>query len=177
MLCNYVSLFSNEATNFQVKEFFAEENHEQIIHSFKYTDIGIGPIPLPMPSIGWGKRIQKEKKGLDFNVRIASIFLISQVKGNLLFLHYPKPNLSEQFYIGAGIGAGIVYSLFEDKAYPIISPEFVLGKQIQKFSRSNTEHKSKTRFFQCQISVPTYAPSQGDLIYFPLISFQYGFGF
>ena len=156
------------------------EAPQKVKDYFGYVDLGVGPAPVPLPIFGFGHRAQNGTFGFDMNMRVSTFVNLTQVKGNLLFLHYFKPDAAKQFYFGAGPGVSGIFTDFKhlDKTVLTVSPEFVFGKEY----KADTGAK---RFFQAQISWPTYATDrvQGHkldsdhLIKYPLVTLHYGWGF
>lgn len=132
-----------------------------------YIDLGLGPFPLPLPVFGLGHREQWQHHGMDVHLQVSTIVEVTSVKGSALYLHYFKPNLPSQFYMGAGAGIGGLFNKHRDfRLYG--SPEFVLGKQY-------LNEAGDKRYFQTQMSFPTF--SEHAPVYFPLIVFSYGIMF
>ncbi len=178
-----------------VSQTFAEESAEasSVHQAFGYVDIGLEFPIYPTPALGFGFRSQWNHSGVDLALRVASLGqLITQAKGSISYLHYPHPNLDGQFYWGLGVGVswvrvdvlqGVLKSIGWDSSSQslCLSPEIILGKQYKTSS-------GKTRFWQFQTSFPTYAASDPEFftggklcqhrwLFFPLITFSYGFGF
>jgi len=153
----------------------AQPTSAPVEQSMGYVGLGLGPFPLPLPNFSLGFRTQHNHHGFDLSLQAATVVELTAVKLNPVYLHYFKPNLSSQFYVGGGLGVG---ALFHHRTAGFISPELVLGKQYQNESQD-------TRFFQAQISFPTIGShhlgtrglSKHNVTWFPLVVLSYGLGF
>lgn len=156
---------------------------DSCIHSsFVYMDVGVTLPVVPVPSIGLGYRFQEGHTGGDFSLHSASVGALSQVKGAVLYHYYFNPNNDSQFYLGSGLGISWVsYHIFGANTDFCLSPELACGKQFKTDSGT-------TRFWQFQISVPTYSLQhsdfftggklcQGRWFLLPIVAFYYGFCF
>lgn len=142
---------------------------------YGYLSVGLGPFPLPLPAFAAGYRAQSNHNGVDLSLQVQTIIACTQLKANLLYLHYFNPNLASQFYVGGGVSPSYIFvdSCFRDKNKFLLSPEFVFGQQYR--NKSND-----LRFFQMQLSYPTITKFKHDHIktmQFPLVIFSYGIGF
>lgn len=181
------SLFANEDTAVTERvipeqQLQKKEKAQPIKNTFGYVDLGVGPAPLPLPIFGLGIRTQRNANGFDANLQTSTVVYATQVKLNLLYLRYLKPDLDKQFYFGIGPGVSAIIRDTDriiDKSIITVSPELVFGKQY----RSDTK---ATRFFQTQISFPTYHSAEKirdngfnkkHIIWFPVVTFNYGWGF
>lgn len=158
-----------------------EEMPLNVTNSIGYFSIGVGPLPLLLPNFGLGYRFQRNHQGADISLQVATIVTITQVKANLIYDYYFKPNLNSQFYLGLGVG---VSGLFENKRHwkkstACFSPELVFGKQYQNETKD-------LRFTQIQISFPTFNirkfperkfSRKHDTFYMPLVVLSYGICF
>lgn len=135
-----------------------------------YGELGLGPFPLPIPVFGVGLREQQGHHGFDISLKASTVVSCTHLKTSLLYHYYFKPCIVSQFYTGLGISSGV---LFGRRPQPLLSPEFVFGKQ----------YMTKTggiRFFQAQASFPTFAwntkkHSDGSsTLYMPLVVLSYG---
>lgn len=138
-----------------------------------YLQMGVGPLPLPVPNFGVGYRCQHGHHGYDLSLQVATVVSITGVKGNALYHYYFKPNLNSQFYVGGGIGAGYLFVQAHNSAHTaLISPELVFGKTY--LNKNNAR-----RFVQAQVSFPTYEwdHSPHCFVLIPLVVFSYGIGF
>ena len=157
-----------------------EETPEKVKDYFGYVDLGVGPAPIPLPIFGLGHRAQNGTFGFDMNLRVSTVVALTQVKANMLFLHYFNPDAAKQFYFGAGPGVSGLFTDYKhlDEAALTVSPEFVFGKEY----RADTKSK---RFFEARISWPTYVSGKVDghaidsdhLFKYPLVTLHYGWGF
>lgn len=160
------SLFSEETPS---------KKTEVVRDSFGYVDIGIGPLPLLVPSFAVGYRTQKDHHGADISTYVSTVVALTQFKTSALYLYYFKPDLCSQFYIGGGLGVSTFWNkrfqpAFHRHANPYISPELAFGKQYRNES-------GDTRFFQTQISWPTIPCGSHRPFFMPLVVFSYGIGF
>lgn len=135
-----------------------------------YADIGVW-LPVPVPSVGLGCRFQDGENGGDFSLHGGTIGTYSLAKGAILYLYYPCPSFYSQYYVGAGVGGGwLSYPILANDESFFVSPEFVFGKQ---FHIDN----GKARFWQLQVSIPTYLFDKSHWSKVPIVSFTYGFCF
>lgn len=129
--------------------------------SYGYFSVGLDSFPLPMPSFVGGYRAQSGYNGLDVSLQLKTVLSVNELKANLFYLHYFKPNRDSQFYVGGGVAPSCVFGLdYLFGLRPLISPELVLGKQYRN-------KRDKLRFFQIQIG---FLPMSGSHL-------SYGFGF
>ncbi|MDR2539932.1 MAG: hypothetical protein LBC45_05015 [Chlamydiales bacterium] len=161
-------------------------------NSFGYLNVGVGPLPELIPSLGIGYRAQKDHHGFDLSGSIAKTWMQTTVRAGILYNYFFKPNLESEFYAGLGIGMKGVRekALPQDNSYVAIYPELVFGKQYK--NETNCQ-----RFFQMQIGFPVFAldkivkktwthrrssysvsyPTSYKTSYVPEIIFSYGIGF
>jgi hypothetical protein len=167
-LSSLSSLFASEPV---VQNIPPVEDH------FTYFSIGVGPLPVLLPVFGLGYRSQWDHHGLDVSASASTIVFATQVKLSALYNYYFKPCLSSQMYVGGGVGPSVVFMQHEDPVYTI-SPEFVIGKEYRNESND-------VRFLQAQISFPTVSSRsdwdlrrhRADVLYFPMVTLSYGFGY
>ncbi len=149
---------------------------EPVKASYGYVSLGLGPFPIPAPLLGVGGRFQDGHHGFDASFQfftIGSAFTIA--KENFNYLHYFKPNLASQFYVGGGIGVTeILHRRGGVQAY--LSPQVILGKQY-------TNKDGDVRFFQAQID-PVFLhlnhlnkKHHGRVGTFPAVVLSYGICF
>jgi hypothetical protein len=155
-----------------------------VTQSTPYATLGLGPCPIPLPTFGLGYRKQIDHHGFDLSLQGTTVIEMSALKFSTLYNYYFKPNLSSQFYTGFGLGTG---AFFNHRTTFFLSPELTFGKQYQ-----NESHD--TRFFQAEISFPTFSFSKHQGYYrtwedtdsslyrhevtlFPLVVLTYGIGF
>lgn len=136
-----------------------------------YGELGLGPFPFPIPVFGLGLREQHGYHGYDISLKVSTLVKCTHLKTSLLYHYYFKPCLASQFYTGFGLSIG---TLFGHRPLPLLSPEFVFGKQYM------TENGG-LRFFQAQASFPTVAwnterrsPTSSSILYMPLVVLSYG---
>lgn len=158
------------------------EGPSENTNRYGYVNFGLGPLPFPVPTLGGGYRIQKNRHGLDLN---ASAVIVAPervgVKFASRYLHYFDPSLKRpQWYVG--IGPQISPILYYDGmlwAGLGISPEILLG-------REHFSSKGGKRFWEIVIDFPTFSSNlddvykcgtSGNVLYFPYIFAQYGWGF
>ncbi len=143
---------------------------EKVTSSLGYMDIGLGPVPIPLPNFGLGYRFQSDHNGMDLSLHAMTVVAITQLKATALYQYYFKPNLNSQFYVGGGAGVSDIFN--RKKHYFVISPEFVFGKQYRN-------EANDTRFMQVGISWPTMNLTGHDhrLMKYPLVVFSYGIMF
>lgn len=144
---------------------------QRVHSSLRHVDIGI-LLPIPIPSIGLGYRFQEDHHGGAVSVHGGSIGDFSQVKGAILYHYYPHPSNESQLYLGCGVGGSWTsYNIFLNRGRSFcLSPEFALGKQFKTDA-------GKTRFWQLQVSVPTYFFREKGWLGCPIIALYYGFCF
>jgi hypothetical protein len=137
-------------------------------YSSVYGELGLGPFPLPLPVFGVGYREQMGHHGWDLSLKASTVVCATHLKGSLIHHYYFNPDLRSQFYMGAGASAGV---LFAHHTRPLISPEFVFGKQYLTKSGG-------LRFFQAQCSFPTLVFNKkhhdSEVFWMPLVVLSYG---
>jgi hypothetical protein len=143
--------------------------------SHGYLSLGLGPFPIPMPIFGIGGRFQKGHHGFDVSVQATTVISLTVVKENFLYLHYFKPNLASQFYVGGGFGITEIFQKFKSshQRTPILaSPQFIFGKEY-------TNDSGDRRFFQAQVDFPfVNLNSKHDrIVKFPAVVVSYGICF
>lgn len=158
----------------------AEAKNSDIQSSLSYFDIGVGPLPIPIPNFGVGHRIQDNHHGADFSLKAATIVYVTQVKVNGLYHYYFTPNLQSQFYVGAGLGMSALLGHHDSFKRPrfCLSPEFAFGKQY-------INEANDVRFVQVEISWPTFSKKKSSdgafkshsTLYMPLVVVSYGICF
>lgn len=165
------------------KTLFASDSLEEakeILNQYGYVNLGLGPLPFPVPTLGGGYRRQRNQHGLDLN---ASAVIVAPervgVKWAGRYLHYFSPNLDRQFYLGAGPSISSIFVYGGARWSGLgVSPEFLFGREYRTY-------KGKTRFWEVVVDFPTYASNDnvykwgndGHFIYFPYVYAQYGWGF
>ena len=136
--------------------------------SSTYGEVGLGPFPIPLPVFGVGYRTQAGHHGWDLSLKGATIVHATTIKGSLVRNYYFRPNLRSQFYAGGGIGLGVHFGCHP---LPLVTPEFVFGKQY-------LTDTGGLRFLQMQASFPMIAldakEKKSTVIYFPLVVLSYG---
>lgn len=143
---------------------------------YGYVSAGLGPFPLPLPAFAAGYRAQSGHNGFDVSCQVQTVVAVTQLKANLLYLHYFKPEYCSEFYVGGGVGPSVIfgsdYWWHRRSTAFLLSPEFVFGKQYRNES-------SDLRFFQMQVSFPTISAfhKSWHVTEFPLVIFSYGIGF
>ena len=152
---------------------------EPVRQQFGYVELGVGPLPIPLPVFGIGYRSQWNHHGVDVSGQVATVVSATAVQANVLYHYYFKPSLASQFYVGAGVAPSVG---FGGRHYGFgISPEFVFGKQYRNESND-------LRFFQAQINFPTFVTearhrysyweaNRAHLIKYPIVTLSYGIGF
>ena len=147
------------------------EEKKEIAQNFGYMSLGLGPLPIPLPVFGLGYQAQVNRHGVDVSLQALTVVVTTQVKANLLYHHYFKPSLASQFYVGGGVGPSILFgSDIKQKWH--ISTEFVFGKQYRN-------ENNDLRFFQAQVSFPTFTwdDNRPATFLFPLLTLSYGIAF
>jgi hypothetical protein len=143
--------------------------------AYGYVSLGLGPFPLPAPLLGFGGRYQNGHHGVDGSVQfftMGSNFTIA--KENIDYLHYFKPNLASQFYMGAGLGFTEVWTRHSN-VQAFFSPQLILGQQY-------TNDSGDVRFFQAQIDpvfvhLNTITKKHRRVGTFPAVVLTYGICF
>lgn len=141
----------------------------EIRSSYGYMGLGLGPAPLPLPIFSGGWRMQQGHHGLDLSLDLTTVVTATAIQENVVYLHYFKPNLNSQFYLGWGIG---VAELFGDtEIHVCVAPEFLLGKQY-------INEAGDTRFCQAKVEWPVIPVSEpNQVVKYPIVTFSYGFCF
>jgi len=157
------------------------EEANEILNQYGYVNLGMGPLPFPVPTLGGGYRNQRNRHGLDVN---ASIVIVAPervgVKWTGRYLHYFSPNLDRQFYVGGGPAVSSIFSCIVRTRWSGlgVSPEFLFGREYRS-------SKGGRRFWEVVVDFPTFASNEdiykwgneGHFIYFPYVYAQYGWGF
>ncbi len=149
---------------------FAEEVETPNIHSSNtYITTGIGPLPLPFPLIGVGRRnVVSDRMAIDFGVSGSTLIHVHMAKAHLNSLWYMKQTPVSQWYAGVGASVGAIAWDHSVKGY--FAPNFVVGKE---FFNSNCQK----RFFQVETMYPMVSMHHTKVVNFPFISLKYGFAF
>ncbi|MEX0962219.1 MAG: hypothetical protein WDZ28_05135 [Simkaniaceae bacterium] len=153
---------------------------------FGYVDLGVGPLPLPLPQFGAGYRSQFQRLGADVHVSALPLLTHATVlKGSFNLLYYFKPDLEKQYYVGIGpeVGAYFEHEKWSFKAIDshrgfYIAPNLTLGKEY-------TSDTGARRFLQTAIVFPAYWNSEkrykkgkeGRVATYPFVTISYGWGF
>jgi hypothetical protein len=153
---------------------FAAEEPSPISNQYGYLSLGLGPAPLPLPQFGGGYRLQRGAHGFDANEQFSTIYYLTGVKIGLDYLYYLNPDLQKQFYIGVGPALFGVFgnrdTLLHGSLFAV-APELIFGKQYMTDTGS-------MRHFQVNMNCPAYCiGNHKDVLYYPLVSFSYGWGF
>lgn len=159
------------------------ETPHKVKQEYGYLSFGLGPFPILLPAFAGGYRAQSNHHGVDLSLQVQTVEFVTQLKANLLYLHYFKPDLCSEFYVGGGLGPSVLFGddycsdggyYLHINTHVLLSPEFVFGKQYRN-------ERNDLRFFQMQISFPTIGfmnrHSHDDLCKFPLVILSYGIGF
>lgn len=160
------------------------EMPQPVCTSFFYGDVGVGPLPILLPTFALGYRTQWNHTGYDASIQVASLGIVTALKGSLLYHYYFQPSLCSQFYAGAGIAGGGVFKSDGD-TFPFVAPEFVFGKQY-------ITDTGGLRFFQIQANFPTFyfqeqthwhewdlvdISWEHNIMWIPVVTISYGIGF
>ena len=154
---------------------FAAEEQPLVKNEYGYLDLGLGPAPFPIPQFGGGYRFQNGSNGFDANLMVSTIVEATGVKLGLHYLHYMHPDISKQFYVGAGPA---VIEMFSRRNHSglALAPEFIFGKQY-------TSDTGSQRHFQANLIWPAICfdhsnyRNHHNALWYPLLSFSYGWGF
>ena len=147
--------------------------------SFGYFNLGLKcPIMIPMPSLGFGYRLQNERHGFDVSVQASTWLIISIVSVMPMYQYYRKPNLDKEYYLGTGIDFQLMVSPFgEDSTRLFFTPVLAFGKKYRNDSGAN-------RFFQFEIGPVSFAKGHfivsggsWEILPYPIVTFRYGMGF
>ncbi|MDE3045629.1 MAG: hypothetical protein KGJ02_03180 [Verrucomicrobiota bacterium] len=131
--------------------------------TYFYVQVGGAYMVMPMVGVGW--RGQKDRAGLDISW---SNVLITLNRVNASILVYPRPNLAEEWYIGAG-GSLISAPKFQTSATPLVGPGLIIGK-------SYYNKNGNRRFMQGTLDF-LFAPKFHWLTPLPYATLTYGWGF
>lgn len=154
-------------------------NEEQPTQSkqYGYVDLGFGPAPLPIPQFGGGYRAQYGSNGFDINGQLSTVYWLTTIKLGVDYLHYINPDINKEFYIGAGPAiVGVFQNDHNRGGSMALAPELIFGKQYLSDTGS-------PRHFQANLMWPTFFMHQThhstkeDMIWYPMVSFSYGWGF
>jgi len=151
--------------------------------AFAYWNVGMFML---MPTAGVGYRVQNTTTGFDLNISAATVDVNSfyHIRGNALWLYYPKPDIRSQFYFGAGPGLHKIYLHLADEEHEeeydihlgALTPELVVGHE-------KSLESGMKRFYQIQVTPPVYIfdplsrnrmATAGKI---PLVEIQAGFNF
>lgn len=151
-----------------------KDKSEIIDRSSKYFALGFG---MPgFPSLQFGYRSQHNHNGINLSLQTGTFLIFfANLKADMLYLYYPKPNLKKQTYFGYGLGYLLTVNLVcfgsNHHIYHAISPEFLYGVQYQNKNKEN-------RFIQGQISWPNiFFGCKDGFCPIPQISISYGWLF
>lgn len=141
--------------------------------SYRYVGVGIGPLILPFPNANIGTRVQKNHFGFDAGLGLASIGVVTHLKGFANLLLFPNPSKEGQFYLGAGaVGGPWFYDddfgIAYDKVLMTGAANLVLGHDF-------VTNEGKKSFFQVDIAYPSYIEEINYKM--PFVTFSYGWGF
>lgn len=145
---------------------------EPVRNSFGHFDIGVGPLPILLPTFTVGHRNQWGHHGFDISLTAETVVLITQVKVSQTYLYYFTPNLKSQLYFGAGIGTSALISN-HGETVGLISPQFLIGKEY-------VNEAGGRRFFQAEIAFPSVGfdgNGYAGMGWLPLVVLSYGIGF
>ncbi|MEI6242775.1 MAG: hypothetical protein WCP39_05150 [Chlamydiota bacterium] len=153
--------------------------------SLFYGDLGVGPLPLLVPSFGIGYRHQKNHWGGDVALDVSTIYYATTLKITPAFLYYPTVNLASEFYAGFGLDLGAFfgkdyYNWFSNHhVLGYTSPTLILGKKYRNKA-------GKNRFFEARIGFPTIGfelfkgnkfNQDDQVLYYPIVYLKYGIEF
>lgn len=176
-----VAMFSVIFSSLFALELPLEKSAENT-NQYGYMNFGLGPLPFPVPTLGGGYRIQKDRHGLDLN---ASFVIVAPERVGMKFssryLHYFSSSLERpQWYMGIGPQISPIFKYDGMRWAGLgVSPEFLLG-------REHFSNKGGKRFWEIVVDFPTFASNiddiykwgtSGNVLYFPYIFVQYGWGF
>lgn len=164
--CFCTTIFANEERSLQKKQ-------------FGYVDLGVTlsavSYPYLLPMFGGGYRYQNGYHGCDINLHLSTVMIETSIKGAIDYLYYPKPDISNQYYVGLGAAFIENINIFYCVSYRnALAPELIFGKEY-------LSGKNKPRFLQVSLMCPFEYDSYHSHVYFfqrgPEISFSYGWGF
>ncbi len=116
---------------------------EAVKASHAYLSLGLGPFPIPLPLFAVGGRFQNGHHGADISLQGISFGSnLTILKENIDYVHYFKPRIASQFYMG--IGASVTEVISHKKCNTLLSPQVLIGKQY-------TNDDGDVRFFQAQV--------------------------
>jgi len=166
-----ISAFTTLANNLSAETQGGEPSLESVRRSFQYGSLGIGPLPIPLPVFGVGHREQWQHSGLDLSAQVSTLVFATELKAKGLYHYYFAPNPKAQFYAGGGVNVSAIYLKGSGFEYsPFVAPELVFGKEY-------LNEAGGIRFFQTEVSWPTYSIPAHKACFFPLVIFTYGIGF
>ena len=129
-----------------------------------------GGFAVIAPKVSLGYRFQRGKFGGDISITEAAIppvFFSQGIQFNQL--HYPRPNLDGQWYIGIGEGIHYVIGDYPVGGFLDISIAAVGGYQFKPNQRRH--------FIEGKIGVPLTASVNGAKFPIPVPSISYGVSF
>lgn len=148
---------------------------------YGYGAFGLGPMPILLPTFGLGWMGQWDHHGFDARVEAETVVEITAVSLKALYNYYPSPDVSGEFYYGAGLS---YISLIGHGYRPAIAPQFVVGKRYQ------TDGNGK-RFIEGCFGFPTVSLDRmiekrtvfdsnvlkKSILWYPTLVVSYGIGF
>lgn len=154
--------------------------HDQPEVSFAYGNIGAYSMTFLIPDCGIGYRNQKNHIGFDISFTVSPCFICNVLKTNPAVLCYFHPNLEGEWYMGFGLGMGVIIpstrSFLQDTFYAF-DPALIIGKQYKNAA-------GKNRFIDVRIGglllhsrYPRHFIEKYDLFRAPLFSVNFGIGF
>ncbi len=158
--------FSNE------EEMMCEPN---ILSSYNYCGIGLGPLPIPAFTVGLGRRtLIGDHAAIDVGVSVATLIRINSVRGYGNALWYVNQKPYSQYYIGLGGSVGGIFgNIFGGRSgfgEGYAAPNFIIGKEF--FTSKNNK-----QFFQVETMYPMYVFSEREFVNWAFFNIKYGFAF
>lgn len=140
-------------------------------YSYNYGSIGLGPLPIPAPTFGLGRRIMTgDRFAVDVGAEVATLVRINAVKGYVNGLMYFNQKPRSQYYMGLGGSVGGIFGPSKFCLEGYAAPNLIFGKEF-------CTCKGSKQFFQVEVKYPIYLMGAGTFINWGLINLKYGFAF
>lgn len=151
---------------------FDDYEMERSSTSFGYYNMKMGPLPIPVPEIGFGYRFHKGSFGVDLGFTGYSIVVVSGAKLSFAPLYYTPADV--YFGLGGQVQRLSILSLEGGVVRQnLFSPLFMIGRQFQRGSK-------RQKFVQFEYNPILYrteaSPVEHGLNY-ALLNFSYGVQF
>ena len=160
------SIYTQEMVAHYEKECFLRKEKEAFAtgkQSLFFCNVHAGALIFFIPSVGVGARYQKGSTGFDLSIDYNTLLFVNvlSTKGSF-FYFFPHQDFDKQFYIGGGIGGGV-----------LLSREYSSGNQGTGFVVM-TLGKKMGRKTYAQFELLASRIDQ-TVVYLPTVKFGWGF--